>query len=150
MRLYQNFVEGNADEINATRETLKFLGFATHQPAQPLPLNGDAASLSPTGLWDEDKARAFLKALDDEYPTSHKKVFGAMYKAGKISYEDLQKKVGMNSDQLKASLASLTKIARRDGNSARRPADWVTNGDWAVWEVDPGLRKVIEDHNLLP
>jgi hypothetical protein len=148
MKLYHNYVEGNAEEINATKETLKFLGFyqEQHQPATP-PANGSPNK--PTGLWDKGNSEIFLKILDDEYPSSHKKVFTAMYKAGRISYEDLQKKVGMTSDQLKASLASLTKLARRDGDPDRRPANWA-EGTYAVWEVDPGLRKVIEDHNLLP
>ena len=91
---------------------------------------------------------AFLKALDDEYPSTHKNVFVTMYKAGQISYGDLQHKTGMDTDQLKASLASLTKLARRDGDPKRRPADWV-EGASGIWEVDPRLRKVIEDHKLL-
>jgi hypothetical protein len=143
MRIQVSYVEGNADEINATRDTLKILGLHVQESHQPRPTNG-TSDLE----WGESKAKIFLKALEDEYPSTHRKVFVAMFKAGQISYEDLQHKTGMSSDQLKASLASLTKIARRDG-SKRRPADWTEDGAYGVWEVDPRLRKVIEDHKLL-
>lgn len=149
MRVYQSYVEGSSEEFNATKDTLKFLGFHIHQAQEhQTALNNGASSESePVEPWDEKAGRAFTKALND-YPSTHKKVFTKMYEAGQIGYEDLQKKTGMESDKLKASLAALTKLARRDGGK-RRPADWTKDGAWAVWEVDPGLRKVIQDHHLL-
>jgi hypothetical protein len=150
MRIYQNYVEASSEELNATRDTLKFLGFNVpqeHQKAQ----NGASSENKPDEPWNEKAGRAFTKALDD-YSSTHKKVFVTMYEAGKVAFEDLKQKVGMSSDQLKASLASLTKIAHR-GGTKRRPADWAEDGSKygtpGVWEVDPGLRKVIEDHKLL-
>jgi len=148
MRLHQSFVEGNAEEINATRDTLKFLGFgANEEPQAPTPpVNGASPPIK--GVWDGTSATTFLKALDDHYP-SHKKVFLAIFKEGQIAYEHLVAKVGMTTHEVKASLASLTKLARRDGDPERRPANWA-KGTYAVWEVDPGLRKVIKEKNLLP
>jgi uncharacterized ferredoxin-like protein len=141
-------VEGNPDELDRAKDTLKSLGLTMATAATTPPaVNGKASIGTGTVEWEEEKARKFLKALED-YP-SHKKIFYTVYDAKTMSYDDLLKQAGMSSDELKAALASITKIARRDGNKELRAMDWQKeNPNPGVWEVVPPLRKIIEDHKL--